>query len=83
MSEEAEMWEKHNSFLKERKKNNKVFSIDVLDKNNINYVSRNDEILLIVENKYNFYPTTGKITTRQGKDMGRGVYKLLKLLKNK
>lgn len=65
---------------KEKKKSNMEFSTELLLENHIDFTAHNGGIHLIVENQFDFWPSTGKFINRKTKKSGRGVQNLLHLL---
>lgn len=63
-----------------RKNRNLENAINIMDKNNILYKSYTD-VHYLVENIFDYYPTTGLFINRNDKRKGRGVHSLLRAIK--
>lgn len=68
---------------KERKTNNFEKSTKLLQNKGIEFESKNGGYHLIVEQEYDFYPSTGLFICRKTKKKGRGVRNLLKKIDKK
>ena len=55
-------------------------STNILKGKGINFESKNNGIHLIIDNEFDFYPSTGLFKSRKTGKKGRGVFSLLKLL---
>ncbi len=83
MSENSELWEAHKQASQTKRANNRANSATALREANICYETKNGGAHLIVKHDgvvVDFWPGTGKWIVRGGKT-GRGVFKLLDLLK--
>lgn len=65
---------------------NKAKSTDILTREGIPFVAKNDGVHLIVAGRWDFYPSTGKFVARQGepgkkKRAGRGVFNLIAIVR--
>lgn len=69
---------------KEKKESNKEWSTNYLAEQGIAFQSKNDGLHLVVDSskgKVDFWPSTGLFIRRCDKKEGRGIRRLLKLLK--
>lgn len=83
-NEEGEIWRDYNKARDEKRKRNKKYSTQLLDKNKICYVSHKDGDHLIIRMNLkiiDFWPATGLFIDRETKKKQRGVKNLLKYLK--
>lgn len=64
-----------------RKYNNLVNSTALLDKEKIPYEVKNNGIHYVVDGRIDYWPTTGKFIVRSNKKTGRGIFNLLKEIK--
>ena len=84
----GDMGDMYNLFAKDRKEkrgSNNRYSTQLLIDSGIKFESKNNGVHLIVEGikcKIDFWPSTGKFITRNGK-RGRGVFNLIKLCNKK
>ena len=81
MSEIGELFTALREQRRIKKLSNLEQSTNILKEKNINFVSRNNGIHLIVGN-FDFYPSTGKFINRISKKDGRGIFNLIKKLDN-
>mgnify|MGYP006960001113 FL=1 len=75
MSEIAEDYKELKIDKQQKKQNNLVYSTNLLVEKGIKFISCNGGVHLIVENKYNFYPSTGKICNKQNKSLVKNISK--------
>jgi hypothetical protein len=69
----------------QKRANNRDFSTRLLAERGVFFTTHNAGVHLIVAERWNFWPGTGKFTERKGKPgrpprEGRGVHKLLQLI---
>jgi len=64
-----------------KRKKNQSWSTAYLDKCGVKYESKNGGIHLVIGNRFDFWPSTGKFINRKDQRAGRGVRNLIKLLK--
>lgn len=64
-----------------KKTHNKICSTSILQSMGINIEIKNNGIHIIVDNKIDFWPTTGKYIVRKNQKKGRGVFNMIKELK--
>tara|TARA_R110000868_G_scaffold104700_1_gene288608 strand:- start:2002 stop:2259 length:258 start_codon:yes stop_codon:yes gene_type:complete len=81
MSEIEELFSALREESRIKKLSNLEQSTNILKEKNINFVSKNNGIHLIVGN-FDFYPSTGKFINRITKKDGRGIFNLIKKLDN-
>ena len=77
---DSEMWRAVRDQSQEKRANNREFSAKLLRDNSINFESKNNGAHLIIDNKVDFWPGTGKWIVRNGRK-GRGVKNLMKWIK--
>ncbi len=77
MSEIGELFSALREESRIKKLSNLEQSTNILKEKNINFVSKNNGIHLIVGN-FDFYPSTGKFINRTTKKDGRGIFNLIK-----
>jgi len=65
----------------EKKSKNYDNAIKLLDKEAIPYDEKNGGIHLVVDGRFDYYPTTGKFISRKTKTHGRGIFNLIKKVK--
>ncbi len=65
----------------EKRCNNRLSSAELLRSRGVEFVSKNDGAHLIIDNRIDFWPGTGKWNFRGEAKYHRGVFKLLKRLK--
>ena len=80
MGDMGEYWQDVNRDRKEKKQSNLEYNTNVLLEKGICFVSKNNGVHLIVENAFDFYPSTGLFINRKTKKKGRGIKNLLKCL---
>lgn len=78
MSEIGEIFGAMREISRQKKANNRKGSVEILKQNKINFVEKNNGIHLIVEGRFDFYPSTGLFIERATKKTGRGVFNLIK-----
>lgn len=66
---------------REKKYSNRISSTSLLEKHGISFISKNNGIHLIVSDRWDFWPSTGKFIDRQTKKQGRGVFNLIRVVK--
>ena len=81
MGDMGEFWNDVNVERKAKRASNLDYSTELLKENKINFISKNNGVHLIVENKYDFYPSTGLFINRENKKKKRGVKNLIKEIK--
>ena len=64
-----------------KRRSNLENSTDILMENQIHFESKNNGIHLIVQNEFDFYPSTGLFKNRKTNKKGRGIFSLIKILK--
>lgn len=80
MGDMGEFWNDVRSVYTAKRKQNTETSTDILLKNNIKFESKNNGAHLIVENRFDFWPSTGLFIERKTNRKCRGVFNLLKIL---
>ena len=69
-----------------KKESNKEWSTNHLISNGVKFQSKNDGYHLIIDHngkKINFWPSTGRFISSDGRHDGRGVHNLMYILENK
>jgi len=82
MGDMAKVFRDMTEYKKAKRKDNTEKSTTMLKVKGIQFVSKNNGAHLIVGN-YNFWPSTGLFENRLTKKKGRGIYNLIKKLKEK
>jgi len=82
MSEDSEMWEEIHKENKKRKKENQKNSLKILQEKGITWQLLNDDTCHYRVGEFDYWPTTGKFYNQKTKQKGRGVFNLIKILKN-
>lgn len=77
----SEEWAGVKSESKARRADNRAKSADILTDNDIKFTSHNGGTHLVVEARVDFWPGTGLWMVRNTKIKRRGVFNLLKYLK--
>ena len=88
-NEVTEMWREIRKERREKKRNNRKSSTDILLENGIKFESKNNGVHLVIDTSnrrtrgkiIDFWPSTGKWIVRNGKK-GRGIRRLLELMEN-
>ena len=88
-NEVNEMWREIRKERREKKRNNRKSSTDILLENGIKFESKNNGVHLVIDTSnrrtrgkiIDFWPSTGKWIVRNGKK-GRGIRRLLELMEN-
>tara|TARA_R110000824_G_C15230756_1_gene678521 strand:- start:9817 stop:10074 length:258 start_codon:yes stop_codon:yes gene_type:complete len=83
MSELGDLFGGMQRLTRERRKSNTKNSTEILVEKGVNFVSKNNGIHLIVENRFDFYPSTGLFMNRENGKRGRGVFNLIKFCDEK
>jgi len=79
MSEQCEIFRAMAEHRQAKRRANNASSTEILRKNGIEFVSKNNGAHLII-GQYNFWPSTGLFIHRKTNARGRGVFNLLKTL---
>lgn len=86
MGDVGEFWRDVGPGLREasraKKKRNQCQSDMILQSHDIQFESHNDGLHLVVSGSFDFWPSTGKFIDRKTGKSGRGIFNLLKRLKN-
>jgi len=83
MGDVGESFEGWKEESQERKRRNLEQSTKILEDRGILFESKNGGVHIIIKaerEKFDFWPSTGKFTSRVTKKSGRGVFKLLKII---
>lgn len=80
MSEQCKIFNAIKGLSQENRKRIRDWSTNYLKRNNIEFTSHNNGIHLKVGD-YDFWPSTGMFLHKKTRTKGRGVFKLVKLLK--
>lgn len=84
MGDMGDHWNDVKNFMKEesrkKKERNKIMSTNNLISNKVRFESKNNGNHLVVENTYDFWPSTGVFINRKTKKKSRGVRELLNLV---
>lgn len=80
MSDLGETFSGWRGMKQSKRRDNKCKSTTLLQENGINFESKNEGIHLIIENKIDFWPSTGLWIVRGQSKKKRGVFRLLKYL---
>ena len=81
MGDMGEVFNAMREHSKQKRANNRQSSKAMLDAHNIRYVTKNIDAHLIVEDRIDFWPGTGKWIVRGEKKHRRGVKKLIAYLR--
>lgn len=81
MSELGETYEALRGLSQKKRARNRELSSALLKSKGITFTSHNNGAHLIVDGTIDFWPGTGKWKSRDGLYSGRGVKKLLELIK--
>lgn len=81
----AELFRARRVAQQAKRAENKAKSTDILQREGVPFVSKNDGVHLIVAGRWDFWPSTGKWQERQGvagqkKRAGRGVFNLITIV---
>lgn len=76
-----EMFSAWNEHKKDKKQSNLEFSTNKLKEENIHFTSHNSGYHLVVEDVFDFWPTTGKFINRETGASGRGVSNIINILR--
>ena len=74
-------WKLMSDFLKNERYMNTVTYTEMLKQFEIEFESKNYGAHLIVEGKFDFWPSTGLFINRTTKERGRGIFNLFKIIK--
>jgi hypothetical protein len=80
MGDMGEFWNDVRSFQVAKRGHNAESSTKILKNKGVSFESKNNGAHLIVENRFDFWPSTGLFIERKTNRKGRGVFNLLKLL---
>jgi hypothetical protein len=80
MSEQCEIFHALNEYRQQRRRDNTIASTKILNDRGITFISKNNGAHLIV-GRYNFWPSTGLFADRKTNQRGRGVFNLIKKIK--
>lgn len=84
MGEMGDLWRQHNKERKEKRWDNLDRSLSLLRKVNVKFKSFDTQGLhLLIDERIDFWPTTGRWVVRNSKDKGRGVQQLIKYVVEK
>ena len=78
---DSEMWEQHRLDGQEKRWSNKEKSLKLLKQQGIDVICVNEYSTHYKIGDYNFWPTTGVYYNQKTKDKGRGVFNLIKIIK--
>ena len=82
MSEEGDIWRAVNEANTKKRWDNKENSLKLLNQREIKYICLSEGEAHYRIGDFDFWPTTGKFINRKTKKSGRGVFNLIKILKN-
>lgn len=81
MSDMGEVFSKLRELRKQKRESNTTHSTKLLIERGIRFQSKNGGAHLIIEDRVDFWPSTGLYIERKSGARGRGVANLLRLLK--
>lgn len=81
MSEISETYSALRNYRSIKRYQNKTSSTEILIKHEIPFVSKNNGVHLIVSNRYDYWPSTGLYINRKTGKRKRGVFNLIKEIK--
>ena len=79
-SEMGEIYYAMRKAKQERKQANKANGTEKIKRSGYSFVTHNDGLHIVIENRVDYWPSTGKFIDRQTKRKGRGILPLLKYL---
>lgn len=80
MSEIGDIFKAHKEERREKRWRNVEASAQYLELHKVPFESHNGGLHLVVAEKYDFWPSTGRFINRKTKKSGRGVFNLVKRL---
>jgi len=82
MSEDGEIWEKIRKDRQAKRRKNEELSIALLEKSGIKYEVLSNDSRHYRVGRFSFWPTTGKYYDPKTGQKGRGVFKLISIIKS-
>lgn len=77
-NEDSEMWAAHKAERQKKKAQNELQSLEVLERNGIEYTLLDQNSKHYRVGRFNYWPTTGKFYDPKTGEKGRGVFNLIK-----
>ena len=81
MSEIAETYNALRHYRSIKRYKNKISSTEILTKHGIPFISKSNGVHLIVSGRYDYWPSTGLYINRETGKRKRGVFNLIKEVK--
>lgn len=81
MSELAENFKEMRENSKVKRAKNLFRSTEIVKESGVKFEVKNGGYHLVVDDRYDFYPSTGMFIERKTRKTGRGVFKLLEKMK--